>query len=734
MGQNEKPISVTVIQNSQAKLPCNISANKPGGKVATILWYKGMIGEPIFTYDSRTGGPGNATIWTDEEQGFGKRAVFDINTRPEAFLYVNSIKVSESGTYRCRLLFLRRYLGLLMKHGKRVGTSLEHLEEGTSLMLICISQGGYPPPTLIWNDNSSPGTKEPIDTSFKVVEAYLGKTYECVAKNNDLLKSASMHVTINMRLLPINVSILPPEESFSINRETLLECRSYGSRPPATLTWWKRGKFIGQSPTKMIHTDNETYSISHIRLRPKASDHGKDITCRSENTNILGSAIQSDLRLNVQYPPKVILTLGKNVISNLIRLSTKSIGITMAVDSLITVKKGLHIASGGKNLVIQGVKRAHRGNYTCVGYNIEGSEASDPITLNIRYKPECVISQIKVLGIVQHQESKILCEFSSYPGVSFISSEASSFNASFSSLTYNANSAKDYGYLLCFATNLEGEGPQPCIFKLIPAGPPEAPIDCDVRNHTRTGLGVICQKGFDGGLYQVFHLEVTDRGSGDLLQNMTHTEPNFNIRGFESSRSVNLKLYSSNSYGRSLTTVQLETTPSKVAELQIESPPSDTSQKYMGIIVGVLGTLIIVISTSLIVIYCCSKDDRSRRSEGGLNCLRGSRQGSNSSSFIEVPEGVNNNNNPRVIIRQFNNANEEQKSSGFGGKMAESVSEKRSLYSQEPLLSAGIPGTFSLDERPPPPKVIFNSSSSSSKFKKVGTQLDNGANDRHSNR
>ncbi|XP_071746099.1 protein turtle [Lepeophtheirus salmonis] len=610
MGQNEKPISVTVIQNSQAKLPCNISANKPGGKVATILWYKGMIGEPIFTYDSRTGGPGNATIWTDEEQGFGKRAVFDINTRPEAFLYVNSIKVSESGTYRCRVDFLKSQTKnslinltvivpppiprIIDEHGKRVGTSLEHLEEGTSLMLICISQGGYPPPTLIWNDNSSPGTKEPIDTSFKVVEstiksndqngssssepkrmitvhntltinvltrAYLGKTYECVAKNNDLLKSASMHVTINMRLLPINVSILPPEESFSINRETLLECRSYGSRPPATLTWWKRGKFIGQSPTKMIHTDNETYSISHIRLRPKASDHGKDITCRSENTNILGSAIQSDLRLNVQYPPKVTLTLGKSLDLEMIsegndvymECNIKSNPLVYKINWYHNgrrlsdySKKGLHIASGGKNLVIQGVKRAHRGNYTCVGYNIEGSEASDPITLNIRYKPECVISQIKVLGIVQHQESKILCEFSSYPGVlsyrwsfndsegslrSLKSSEASSFNASFSSLTYNANSAKDYGYLLCFATNLEGEGPQPCIFKLIPAGPPEAPIDCDVRNHTRTGLGVICQKGFDGGLYQVFHLEVTDRGSGDLLQNMTHTEPNFNIRG-----------------------------------------------------------------------------------------------------------------------------------------------------------------------------------------------------------
>ena len=46
---------------------------------------------------------------------------------------------------------------------------------------------------------------------------------------------------------PQTVTISPPTEPFSVSRLAVLECRSSGSRPPATITWWKRGKFMGKA-------------------------------------------------------------------------------------------------------------------------------------------------------------------------------------------------------------------------------------------------------------------------------------------------------------------------------------------------------------------------------------------------------------------------------------------------------------------------------------------------------
>ena len=43
------------------------------------------------------------------------------------------------------------------------------------------------------------------------------------------------------------MTITPPTEPFSVSRMAVLECRSSGSRPPATITWWKRAKFMGKA-------------------------------------------------------------------------------------------------------------------------------------------------------------------------------------------------------------------------------------------------------------------------------------------------------------------------------------------------------------------------------------------------------------------------------------------------------------------------------------------------------
>ena len=43
----------------------------------------------------------------------------------------------------------------------------------------------------------------------------------------------------------------------------------------------------------------ESLTVSRVYFRPRASDHQRAVTCRAENTNIRGSAIEDTIRVTV---------------------------------------------------------------------------------------------------------------------------------------------------------------------------------------------------------------------------------------------------------------------------------------------------------------------------------------------------------------------------------------------------------------------------------------------------
>ena len=129
-----------------------------------------------------------------------------------------------------------------------------------------------------------------------------------------------------------------------------------------------------------------------------------------------------------------------------------------------TPEDGLRILAGGKSLVIQSIVRKYSGNYTCVGYNLEGEDVSNAIKLDVlckhwfcdfwpnfgrkscwislkkksltffglqwpfwalKYlffplssvidKPECVKSETVTLGVVPKRDAEIMCRVHSLP-------------------------------------------------------------------------------------------------------------------------------------------------------------------------------------------------------------------------------------------------------------------------------------------------------------------------------
>lgn len=47
---------------------------------------------------------------------------------------------------------------------------------------------------------------------------------------------------------------------------------------------------------------------------------------------------------------------------------------------------GVRVLAEGKNLVLQGIRRQHAGNYTCTAYNLEGEDTSNVVNVRVMCK------------------------------------------------------------------------------------------------------------------------------------------------------------------------------------------------------------------------------------------------------------------------------------------------------------------------------------------------------------
>ena len=75
---------------------------------------------------------------------------------------------------------------------------------------------------------------------------------------------------------------------------------------------------------------------------------------------------------------------------------------------------------------------------------------------------------------------------------------------------------------------LQGESVAPCRYQLLQASQSSHRLQCSLHNQTGHSLLVLCSGApgqVPGG--QVYHLEVRDKSSGELVQNITSDRPRF---------------------------------------------------------------------------------------------------------------------------------------------------------------------------------------------------------------
>ena len=177
--------------------------------------------------------------------------------------------------------------------------------------------------------------------------------------------------------------------------------------------------------------------------------------------------------------------------------------------------------------------------------------------------PVCSAEQKTLYGVATREPVQVPCDVNADPPqVSFhwtlnnslkilpIKSFVSSHLRSVA--TYAPRSKFGYGQLHCWSSNSVGTQREPCVFNIIPAGPPQPVHNCIVGNQSTESFIVKCESGEDGGLEQSFHLEIYFSGGGFLHANLSSlAAPVFDVTSLPMSTSFVLVLYAANSKGRS---------------------------------------------------------------------------------------------------------------------------------------------------------------------------------------
>ncbi|XP_039760019.1 hemicentin-2-like [Pararge aegeria] len=565
-------MDVEAVVGRTASLPCDIEPDSHEDRVYMVLWFRHAGGKPLYSFDVRGRSFNKALHWSDP-LAFGRRAYFVTMSRPSS-LTVDGVQLDDEGVYRCRVDFKNsptrnfqirlnvvvppHQLLLYDEAGRDVAGVVGPLEEGGNFTLLCELRGGRPQPTLSWLINNKPLDEHTVlKNDGKVIisrinvngaeRSWLNTTVKCQATNTPLLSPHERTARVEMNLRPTSVSIVDKPGQLSADSEVILVCVTHGSRPAALVTWYRENRKY----TRGKHSEfiNETSTVSRLTMLPQPEDDGSMIRCRADNP-ILRVALEDSFKMSVVYRPVLTMSLGSTLNPNdikegddvyfecNIRANPREHRISWYHnDHLVTQNMSSGVFISTKSLVLQKVTKRDGGLYACRAANQIGESSSQAVYLRVQFAPLCAQLTPLVIGARLDEPLRVRCTVSADPadvafywqfnnsGESFQVSPARyvSTGGTSSELRYRAASERDYGALLCRATNAVGRQKKPCVFQIVPAARPSPPRNCTAKKaikHNEAYLTVRCVAGYDGGLSQHFTLEAVG-DTGRILENST---------------------------------------------------------------------------------------------------------------------------------------------------------------------------------------------------------------------
>ncbi|XP_015927862.1 nephrin [Parasteatoda tepidariorum] len=640
------------IVGAAVSLPCNLSPPSNDDTISLVLWYRLDLPNPIYTLDARST-PTADTAKHFSSKVLGSRAYFNVSRRSLAHLRLNPIEEDDAGEYRCRVDFKRgRTLSRLVnlnvivpvkkifikgKDNSTYSGLIGPFTEGFSLTLICVAKGGHPTPVLTWRKGSriiagsltveGSGIIQNEISFNRLRREDLLTVLTCQASNNNVTGPLYTSVTLDLNLKPVSVQITTVPTTLKAGERVEVSCQSEGSRPPARISWRKGLERVDHLAIQNIFG---SISVSTLSFVPSGDDNNKKLTCEAQNPKLPESALQDSWTLNVLYPPHLSLVFGASVQYEHIREGSDvyfecNIQANPPVTEVKWLFQGrllLHDSLKGVNirnhsLLLHNVSRRHRGTYQCQAINAQGRGRSEEVMLRIQYAPACSDRQRRNYGVAKNEQINVTCSVESDPqDVLFWwifnntfseTKEIRSFQRSASELKsvvkFVPKSKLDYGALYCYAKNTVGNMREPCVFNIVPTGPPESLQNCTITNQSFNSLSLSCEVGDDGGMKQTFHLEIYSMKREQLLANVTSNDyPSFIVRGLPPGTTFIIVVYSSNSKGRS-SSVALTASTLFSAEKQTEDENKSIISAVLLVSLAALGTLALLAIAAVVAVF-----------------------------------------------------------------------------------------------------------------------------------
>uniref|UniRef100_A0A8C2IDN8 B-cell receptor CD22 n=1 Tax=Cyprinus carpio TaxID=7962 RepID=A0A8C2IDN8_CYPCA len=244
--------------------------------------------------------------------------------------------------------------------------SPETVTEGQNVSLTCKSSCALTDrATFIWYRNSQPLTERRDRNNQLLLQSVRREDagrYSCALQEHTYISPA---VQLNVTYPPKDsfVAVSPSGEIVEGDSVTL-NCSS-DSNPPAEISWFKGGTFVGSG---------SIYSISKI-----SSDHSGEYKCKSSNKH--GEKYSDTVTLNVTYPPKNVLVFingsGEIVEGDSVTLICSSDSNPPALNFSWFKEDQISVGSG------QSFSALQSGRFYCEAHNQHGSQRSDAVTVTV---------------------------------------------------------------------------------------------------------------------------------------------------------------------------------------------------------------------------------------------------------------------------------------------------------------------------------------------------------------